>query len=284
MAERPDLDYAVPILDRELAGKAVIGVLVRKPVVLRVAVPGTPEALLTGARIESVRRRGHFVLFELRQPATIDIAVAPMLAGRFALAALHDKKPGDLAIGLGLDDGRELRYRDDVQMGKFYLIERGAFAKVPGLASIGVDVLNPAAFTLARFLALARKRRDQVKIFLMDKGALDAMGNAYSDEVLWEAQIHPKRFVRSLTDEDLGRLHAAIPKVLGHAAEVIAERKPPIDEKLRDFLHVRGRAGQPCHRCGTKLRTARVRADDAVFCPKCQVDERGTAIVDWRKI
>jgi formamidopyrimidine-DNA glycosylase len=283
MPERPDLDYVVPILARELPGHAIVGVRVRKPVVLRVAVPGTPEDLLTGARIESVRRRGHFVLFGLRDPVALEIAVSPMLAGRFVLAPMRDKSPADLAVGLLLDDNRELRYRDDVQMGKFYLLARGDWKKAPGLTTIGVDVLDPALFTRETFAALAKQRRDQVKIFLMDKAALDSMGNAYADEVLWEARIHPKRFVRSLTADELDRLHQSIPAVLGDARRVIAERRPATDEKLRDFLHVRGRSGQPCHRCGTKLRTARVHADDSVFCPQCQPDLRGTAIVDWRK-
>lgn len=283
MPERPDLDYYVPILARELPGRTIIGVRVRKPVVLRVAVPGTPEGLLTGATIESVRRRAHFVLFGLRDPVALEIAVAPMLAGRFVIAGTREKAPGDLAVALALDDGRELRYRDDVQMGKYYILARGDWGKAPGLSQIGIDVLDPKAFTRDAFLELAKQRRDQVKIFLMDKTALDAMGNAYADEVLWEAQIHPKRFVRSLSAEELDRLYEAIPAVLGHASRVIVERQPPTDEKVRDFLHVRGRSGQPCHRCNTKLRTARVHADDSVFCPKCQPDVRGTAIVDWRK-
>lgn len=284
MPERPDLDYVVPVLDGELSGRAIVDVRVRKPVVLRIAVPGTPEDLVVGASIESVRRRGHFVLFSLRPPSALEIAVSPMLAGRFTLAPARDRTPGDLAVGLGLDDGRELRYRDNVQMGKFYLIARGAWQQVPGLARIGVDVLDPTVFTLETFAALAKTRRDQVKIFLMDKAALDSMGNAYADEVLWEARIHPKRFVRSLREEELARLHTAIPAVLAEASAVIAARRPPLDEKLRDFLHVRGRGGEPCHRCGAKLRKARVHADDSVFCPSCQPDLRGTAIVDWRKV
>jgi len=284
MPERPDLDYFVPILDRELTGRTIVGLRVRKPVVLRVAVPGTPEQLLVGTTIESVRRRGHFVLFPLRDPAALEIAVSPMLAGRFVVAAKKDKVPGDLAVALELDDKRELRYRDDVQMGKFYVVGRGAWRQVPGLATIGVDVLNPERFTKQAFLALAQKRRDQVKVFLLDKAALDSIGNAYADEILWDARLHPKRLVRSLQPDELERLYRSIPAVLAHAAGVIVERQPPTDEKVRDFLHVRGRAGEPCQRCGTKLRTARVHADDSVFCPQCQHDVRGTAIVDWRKI
>jgi formamidopyrimidine-DNA glycosylase len=279
MPERPDLEYVVPILRSELDGRKVTAVRVKKPVVLRVAVPGKFEDLVPGKRFGAVTRRAHFVVFAL---APYELVVAPMLAGRFAFAEIGGKGVGDLAVAFELDDGRELRYRDDVQMGKVYLIEAGAWDVVPGLAKIGIDVLGPA-FTRAAFRALARKRRDQAKIFLMDKTALDAMGNAYADEILFAARIHPKTFVKTLSDKDLDELHDAIVDVLGSARATIAERKPALDEKLRDFLKVRGRHGEPCPRCGAKIRAAGVHGHDADFCPECQPATRKSGIVDWRK-
>jgi formamidopyrimidine-DNA glycosylase len=284
MPERPDLEYIVPILDAQTRGLTIAAVEVRKPVVLRVTLEGIPERLLCGRRIVAVRRRAHFVLFELGGDSALEIAVNPMLAGRFALAPQRSRAPADVAVAWTLSDGRVLRYRDDVQMGKVYVIAQGAWEKVPGLKTVGVDVLDDRAFPLSKLNELARARRDQVKVFLMDKTALDAFGNAYTDEVLWEARIHPKRMARTLTEEELERLHAAIGSVLRNASETIRLRQPPLDEKVRDFLNVRGRDGEPCRRCGTKLRRARVRADDSIFCPECQVDTRGTSIVDWRRL
>jgi len=282
--ERPELEYVAPILDRELADKQITGLRIKKPVVLRLLRLGTPEQLLLGRSFAGVIRRGHFLVFGLAGEPEIDIAIHPMLAGRFALAASADRVPGDLAVGFHLQDGRELRYRDDVQMGKVYVVGREEWEKVPGLSAIGVDVLDKRAFTRGRFRQLARRRRDQVKVFLLDKSALDALGNAYADEVLWAAQIHPKAMVRKLGDDDLDRLHDAIVEVLGEARAEVARRQPPLDEKVRDFLNVRGRSGEPCKRCGSKLRRARVHADDAIFCPQCQPDERGSSIVNWRKV
>jgi formamidopyrimidine-DNA glycosylase len=237
-----------------------------------------------GRVIREVRRRAHFVVLALDGAPPLEIVVAPMLAGRFALAAPTDRRPADLALTLSLSDGRELRYRDDVQMGKVYVIDAAQEAQVPGLATVGVDVLDAAAFTRDRFRTLARARRDQVKVFLMDKSALDALGNAYADEVLFEAKIHPKTFVRSLPEADLDRLHDAIVKVLGDARDEVAKRKPPIDEKVRDFLKVRNRHGAPCPRCGAKIRKAGVHGHDAFFCPECQPDGRRSALVDFRRV
>jgi formamidopyrimidine-DNA glycosylase len=247
--------------------------------VLRVALR-EPVTAIVGRTISGVSRRAHFVLFELPPLA---IVVAPMLAGRFTIAAPTDRRPADLALTLELSDGRELRYRDDVQMGKVYVVDEASRAQVPGLAKIGVDVLDKKAFTKAAFRAIAKTRRDQVKVFLMDKAALDAMGNAYADEVLFEAKLHPKTFVRSLEPAEVDRLHAAIVRVLGDARAEVLRRKPPIDEKVRDFLKVRNRHGQACPRCGATIRKAGVHGHDAFFCPECQPDDRKSAIVDFRR-
>ncbi|HKE16397.1 MAG TPA: DNA-formamidopyrimidine glycosylase family protein [Kofleriaceae bacterium] len=301
MAERPDLDYWLPILERELTGRRIAAVRVKKPVVLRLALPGSPAELLVGRGFGRVFRRGHFAVFELAGPEEhrparsdggeagapvdlVDLVIAPMLAGRFALHAAAERAPADLAVAFALDDGRELRYRDDVQMGKVYVVAHGEWRQVPGLEAIGVDVLDPSAFTLERFRALARARRDQAKVFLMDRSALDAMGNAYADEALFAAGVHPKTWIKSLGDEELARLHRAISDVLARAAAEIARRKPPLEEKLRDFLSVRGKNRQPCPRCGTPIRTAGVHGHDAFFCPSCQPETRRSAIVSWDKL
>jgi formamidopyrimidine-DNA glycosylase len=284
MAERPDLEYLVPELNRLLSGRTIVALVVRKPVVMRVAVPEGAEKALVGRRFERVERRGHFVRFAFESTSAIEMVVSPMLAGRFLLADAKLKVSADTAAIWTLDDGRELRYRDDVQMGKVYVIPRGELSVVPGLSQIGVDVLDAGRFTLAAFRALARGRREQVRVFLMDKSALDSMGNAYADEVLWEAKLHPKRRVGSLSVEELDRLHAAIVSVLDGARRTLLERKPPLDVKLRDFLKVRGRSGEPCSRCGTRIRTAGVRGFDTDFCPSCQPDVAGTGLVDWRKL
>ena len=85
-------------------------------------------------------------------------------------------------------------------------------------------------------MSLLKHRRDQVRVFLLDKKALDSLGNAYADEMLFEAGIHPKTFCRSLTHEDGVRLHAAIVKVMQAAVAEVARRDEPIERKVRDFL------------------------------------------------
>ncbi|WP_437965980.1 DNA-formamidopyrimidine glycosylase family protein [Sorangium sp. So ce260] len=284
MPERPDLEYVVPILARELAGATVAAARVDSPVILRVLLPERLDALLPGTDIRRVTRRAHAVVFELAGARALDLVICPMLAGRFSITLPGETRiPTDLAFSVALRDGRELRYRDEVQMGKVYVLAQGDYDKIPGLERVGLDVLDPRVFTKEAFRAAARGRGGLVKDFLMDRAALDAMGNAYADEVLFEAQIHPKATVKGLSEEELDSLHAAIARVLGDATRTIARRAPALDDKLRDFLKVRGRPGQPCPRCGDKLRRASVHGHDAIFCPTCQPEERKGAAAELRR-
>ncbi|MBM4368793.1 MAG: endonuclease VIII [Deltaproteobacteria bacterium] len=268
MPERPDLDYVVPRLREALAGAEIAGARARKPVVLRCAIDEVR------GRIEGVSRRSAAVVFHC---GARDLVVIPMLAGRFEI---DGRDSADLAVAFTLADGRVLQYRDDVQMGKLWWTAPGA--AIPGLGEGGIDVLG-AAFAVEALSRLARGRREQVKVFLMDKTALDGMGNAYADEVLWAAKLHPKRTTARLSPAEIAALHAAIVEVVGGATATIAARRPALPEKLRDFLHVRGKKGDPCDRCGQAIRTVGIHGHDAYYCPACQPDAEGRGFVDWRR-
>lgn len=275
MPERPDLDYQVPLLRQELLGRTIQSVRIRKPVVIRAV---EPLEVLVGATFQAIHRHLHFVRFELSGGR--ELVVHPMLAGRFWVGT--GKEPAETAITWVLEDGREFRYRDSQQMGKVYLVAAGGAGVIPGYLPAGMDVLSPE-FSEAAFAKLAKGRREQVKVFLMDKGTLDSFGNCYADEVLWEAGLHPKTMMNSLKAPDLARLRTAIITVLTEANQEIAARRPALDEKEREFTKVRNHGGEPCPRCGTTIRASGVHGHDAFFCPNCQPDRAGRGLVDWRK-
>ena len=101
----------------------------------------------------------------------------------------------------------------------------------------------------------------------MDKRALASIGNAYADEILFAAGIHPKTFCRKLEPAAVDALYGAIGRVLTEAIAEIRRRNEPPEVKVRDFLKVRGRDGKPCLVCGTTIRAVRVGDGDACFCP-----------------
>jgi formamidopyrimidine-DNA glycosylase len=274
MPELPELLHVRSRLHSALVGRAATAERVKEPVVLRYCVKGN-LSLLLGRPLEDVFRKSHFLVFRFEG---LDLAVNPMLAGRFRLATPGEMEERSLCFALEFGTA-ELRYMDDKAMGKAYLLANGDWKAIPGMQTGGVDILSPE-FSRERFVSLLKHRRDQVRVFLLDKKALDSLGNAYADEVLFEAGIHPKTWCRSLSHDDAVRLHDAIVAVMTAAVDEVARRDEPIERKIRDFLKVRMK--EICPRCGAKVRTAGVKGMDAYFCPHCQPETR-PGLVDWRR-
>jgi formamidopyrimidine-DNA glycosylase len=246
--------------------------------------------------VREIHRRSHFVEFVLEAPPDsqgspptasggVGLAVHLMLAGGFALregGSRAAKPAASLAFEVELASGGALQVHDPQAMAKVWIFPAHDRSQVTGLDARGVDVLDPRAFTFDAFCALARARRIQAKSLLLDKDTFDALGNAYADEALFAAQIHPKSWVSDLDDEALRRLWVAIPAVLSAGVAEVARRAPDLRDKVRDFLAVRGKKGQACPRCGDTIRTCGVNGYDAFFCPTCQADVRESSPVRWR--
>jgi formamidopyrimidine-DNA glycosylase len=281
MPELPDLVHVAAELRRAVCGQVIVDARVGDPVVLRLMIPAAFPEVLLGRRLLDVQRRGHFLRFALDQDLLL--VVNAMLAGRYRL---FERTPERLSkatiLALSFAGGAELAYADEMRMGKIYLARLAQEAEIPGYRDLGVDLLSQD-FTLEHFRMLIRGRRDQVRQFLLDKTALASIGNAYADEILFAARIHPKTFCHKLGPEEVDGLFAAIGRTLADAIAEITRRGEAIDVKVRDFLAVRGRARKPCPACGTTLRSVRVGAADACFCPSCQPTDR-RLLVDFRRL
>jgi formamidopyrimidine-DNA glycosylase len=267
--ELPDLEYIVSHLAPTVSGRKITEVVVKEPIVIRMLLPdagGFTDAL-PGRIFESLDRHGPFLHFALSGHAALVIHC--MLAGRLQIAARDVKPVPHLCFSLLLDSGEWLRYGDDKKMGKVYLTEEGRFDAIPGYDTQGVDVLS-AQFTRDVFLTLIKGRRHQVRVFLMDQSALSAIGNAYADEVLFSAGIHPKTSCASLSAAARDKLYDSIRSVLAWGIEEVRKAGQEIDVKVRDHMRIRGRKDEPCPVCGTKIRRAGVLGYDAFYCPACQ--------------
>jgi formamidopyrimidine-DNA glycosylase len=291
MPELPDLVHVEAGLRAAVGGKRIAAARTGDPTVLRIMVPEPLPGVLVGRRLESVDRRGHFMRFGLE--GGLVLVVNAMLVGRYQLVAPASEvggkakskpkaDPRALGLALAFEDGPELRYVDDKRMGKVYVARADDEGTIPVYGKLGLDVLS-AGFTREAFEKLLGRRRDQVRAFLMDKGALASIGNAYADEILFAAKLHPKTFCNKLDPAARDALFEAIPRVLRDAIDEIRRRDEPIDVKVRDFLKVRGRDGKPCPGCGTTIRAVRVGDGDACFCPSCQPETR-KLFVNWSQL
>jgi formamidopyrimidine-DNA glycosylase len=280
MPELPDLVYIRDRLAGAIVGRTVIDAVLKKVVVLRTIVDAPFEETVRGAAVSAITVRGPFLTIECGDRC--DLVVNLMLAGRMQLQQRAEKPAGYLCLSLGFDDGRRLNICDEQTMAKVYLVRHGDDRSVPKLRTLGVDLLSPA-FTRPLFHSLAAANsRKQVRVFINDHTVLSAIGNAYADEILFEARIHPKTIVSRLSSAQIDALYDAIGGVLAWGIARVREANAPIQEKIRTHMKVRNRHGKPCPRCGTTIRREGVRGYDVFFCPRCQPSTR-KALVDWRK-
>ncbi len=291
MPELPDLAILADAFDAALRGRPVTAVTVTDPLVLR-ATPGEAAGLV-GHPLEGVGRRGKLLVFRLGEH---DLWAAPMLSGRFGLAVPGAAKPraavtfafGTRAAAAGRRTGRrtaawvagaawlpaddrvvELRYLDPTRMGKLYVTPAGDPHGIPGMAEMGPDADDPA-LGLEEWQARIRRHPGELKSLLRNQAFVAGLGNAYSDEILWEARLSPFRRRASLAPEETAALHAATRSTLAAAIEVLRARVPPVFEKqVRDHLRVHLRGGQACPRCGSTI--SQVGGREATsWCRSCQ--------------
>jgi formamidopyrimidine-DNA glycosylase len=267
MPETPDLVIIREVLGRRLVGERIIAVEVLRPIVLRVLEPdATAESLLVGRSFTDVQRQGKFLSFALDDGGWM--VVNFMLAGHLRLCPPEERRQVRDYIVLRLSNGADLRYHDEKGMGKVYLTRDRA--AVPGWNEMGRDVLDPA-WTPEAFVEGLRAFRGEIKGILTDGRLVAGIGNAYADEILFRAGIYPFRKRTSLSAAEQTTLYHAMRAVIDEAIPVLRERMgEDTSLKVRDFLQVHNKKGQPCPRCGQAIAEVKVAQRATNFCRRCQ--------------
>jgi len=269
MPELPEVETTRLGLLPRLQGRALSRIVVRNPR-LRWPVPCDLEARLAGLTLNSLARRGKYLLFGFG--ATTQIVHLGMSGSlRFAEpdepAALHDH------VDWLFDDGTLLRLRDPRRFGA--VLWTDDVAGHPLLAHLGPEPLTPA-FDAAYLYAQCQRRHTAIKQIIMDARVVVGVGNIYASESLFHAGIRPATAARRLSRPACARLAAAIRQVL--TAAIAAG-----GSSLRDYVHSSGdlgyfqlqtrvydREGLPCKACGTTIRRIVQGQRASFYCPVCQ--------------
>jgi formamidopyrimidine-DNA glycosylase len=194
------------------------------------------------------------------------LAINPKLTGRLQLTSPQDKKMPKTHLIFSLSGGVELRYVDQKTMGQLYLTPD--LAQVPDYASLGPE---PFDVSLEQFRERLRHYRGEIKGVLVRGEFLAGIGNAYADEILWAAKLHPYRKRTALTPDEVERLYHAMQSTLREATDKVrAEMGEAIHLKPRDFMAVHMKSGEPCPRCGTPISLVGANQRITNFCRTCQ--------------
>jgi formamidopyrimidine-DNA glycosylase len=278
--ELPEVEALASFLRERAVGRVVARVDPVAVSVLKTYDP--PVTALAGLEVAGAVRHGKFLDLDVSGlHLVVHLARAGWLQWREQLPSAPPRMgKGPIALRVHLDDGSGFDLTEAGTKKGLAVYVTADVSTVPGVARLGVDPLSPE-FTPELLAGLLAGQRAQVKGLLTDQSLLAGVGNAYSDEVLWQVGLSPFKPAKNLTSEDVSRLHAALVDTLRAAvgrAEGLAAGK--LKSEKKSGLDVHGRAGLPCPRCGDTVREVSF-ADKALqYCPTCQTD--GKPLADRR--
>jgi formamidopyrimidine-DNA glycosylase len=155
-------------------------------------------------------------------------------------------------------------------MGRIYLTS-DPDRDVLAWSQLGPEADSVSEQGLEWFQQRIRRYRDELKDLLRNQGFLAGIGNAYSDEILFDSRLLPLRRRASMTADEERTLYESIPRVLGSAVEAILA-DPNYDESKqnRSFMKVHAKGGKDCPRCGHRISQLGSDREPLNFCRGCQ--------------
>lgn len=291
MPELPEVETIVRDLKKEVLERTFLDVwtdwkkIVKKPKSFKEF-----KRKVKRKKIKNVRRKGKNILFDLNQKKVILIhqkLTGHLLLGKWKLEKGKWKSliPGPLSddpknkflhLIFFLDDERQLALSDLRKFAKVELWDKEILENSKEFKSLGPEPLSEK-FTLEKFKKiLSKKKKGRIKQVLMDQKIISGIGNIYSDEILWEARIHPFRETSRLSEEEFKRIYQAMKKILSKAIRLQGE-------SISDFRRISGqkgyfdkerkiyrREGENCSRCQAKIQRKKIGGRSTHFCPICQ--------------
>jgi formamidopyrimidine-DNA glycosylase len=242
-----------------------------------------PLSAMYGSPITGVSRHGKFLDIDVDGlHLIIHLARAGWLQWREQLAPAPPKPGrGPLAFRLHLApefEGGPASGFDVTEAGTqkrlaVYLVHDPQ--QVPGIARLGPDALSVDVEQLGELL---HAQRSQIKKVLTEQTVIAGIGNAYSDEILHTARLSPFKLAAKLTDDEVGRVHDAIGRVLTDAvSRSVGQKAATLKGEKRSGLIVHGRTGLPCPVCGDTVHEVSFADKSFQYCPTCQTEGRELA-------
>ena len=271
MPELPDIVVYIEALEKRILRQKLECARVASPFLLRTADP--PLSSAEGKTVLCLRRMGKRICIGLEN--NLWLVLHLMIAGRLHWRARGVKvsRPRGLAA-FDFPDGTLLwTEAGSKKRASLHVVEGESGLR--GLDPGGLEVLES---DLARFAAVLASANHTLKRALTDPRLFSGIGNAYSDEILFEARLSPLALTQKLTPAEIERLFVAARSTLTSWLERLrAETGDAFPEKVtvfREGMSVHGRYKQSCPRCGARVQRIRYASNETNYCPTCQTGGR----------
>jgi formamidopyrimidine-DNA glycosylase len=273
MPELPEVELVVRSLRNILVGRKFFAAeLLYK----RLAPKHSPKAfdkLLRGARIDAVKRRGKFILFELDSGYTLVTHLR--MSGRFLLLQPDNEAPKHTHAIFYLDDETRLVFDDQRHFGLMQIVKTGNLGEVFG--DLAPEPFSEE-FSAGYLYNVMQTSRRSIKEFLLDQTKVCGLGNIYASEALSISAINPKTAANKISKARIAPLHAAIKQVLQESIDHGSTLK--VDPNLIEESYYGGayesrwrvydQEDKPCQNCGAKIKRIVQGARSTYYCAKCQ--------------
>jgi formamidopyrimidine-DNA glycosylase len=281
--ELPDITIYIEALEKRILNHTLERVQLNSPFLLRTATP--PISAIEGKKVVELRRLGKRICFGFEEDLWLVLHL--MIAGRLhwkgsvggVLVAARSRAGRNSAPTRSPKNQLALFHFDN---GLLSLTEAGTqrraslhvVAGASNLNDLARGGLEPLEIDLDDFAATLRSENHTLKRALTDPRLFSGIGNAYSDEILWQAQLSPVKLTQKITDEEVERLYEATRENLREWIERLREEAgEAFPEKVTAFrkgMGVHGRYKEPCPRCGQKVQRIRYASNETNYCPTCQ--------------
>lgn len=267
MPEYPDIVVYIEALEKRISGHTLERVQIASPFLLRTAEP--PVSTVTGKKVLELRRLGKRICIGLEDDLWLVLHL--MIAGR-----LHWKdgsaKTSKRDLAAFYFNNGTLKFTEAGTQKRASLHLVFGEAALRELDPGGLEIFesdSPAAFVSA-----LQSANHTLKRALTNPRLVSGIGNAYSDEILFAAQLSPVKLTQKLTAEELDRLYLATRATLTdwvqRLREEAGDKFPEGVTAFREGMAVHGRYKQPCPRCGAKIQRIRYASNETNYCPACQ--------------
>jgi formamidopyrimidine-DNA glycosylase len=267
MPELPDIVVYIEALARRVLGETIRGMRIASPSVLRTYDPSYDS--VAGKMVRSLQRVGKRIVFGLEDDLFVVIHL--MVAGRLRWET--PGKPIPKKVGLAaidFDPGALILTEQGTKRRAGIWVTRG----FEGVAALDRGGVEPLEVDVAGFAEALRRENRTLKRALTDPRIFSGIGNAYSDEILWAAQMSPVKKTSQVGDEEVERLYRAVVDSLEEWArrlrEEVGEGWPTKVTAFRDDMAVHGKFGEPCPRCGSKVQRIVYADNETNYCATCQ--------------
>jgi len=268
--ELPELTVLSRQMTKEIVGKPISGVEVANPKCLNMPYEQFKKAVV-GKTIKSVESRGKWLFIKLGLNNVL--LFNPGMGADVIRFKLDDKLPDKYQIKFTLDDKTGFTIRV-WWFCYLHLMQANKLGEHKLAGKLGINPLGKE-FTLDYFKELLDKKRGNIKSFLLDQKNIAGIGNVYIQDILFNAKVHPKRQISSLTNTEVKALYKSMISVLKESVEMggLAYEKDFYGNKGRytmEQFKIAYKPGKPCPTCKTTIQKIKTGSTSSFICPKCQ--------------